>query len=125
MWQRTKTKCSLSCTHQKHTISSRPQKIKISATNKQKKYPRHFCPFMVTREFLAIRGNYSNETDPFFVHRDNSLVTPNQVRAILRKAILNLNLDPKVYNTHSFRIGRASDMLKFGYPIEVSRTMEI
>ena len=40
-----------------------------------------------------------------------------------KKSIKKLNLDCRLYNTHSFRIGRCSDLLKMGVPIEKIKLM--
>ena len=74
---------------------------------------RNFCPFAASREYLALRFNYINDTDPFFVHKDNSPVTPAQVGFILRAALSRIDLDPMTFNTHSFCMGRTSDLIKY------------
>ena len=46
-------------------------------------------------------------------------VNPEHVRTVLREAIKALGLDPLLYDTHSLRIGRASDMFnKFKFSVE-------
>ena len=102
-----------------HDEGSWPQKIKIKAnlsqTNKGKTF---FCPFKLSWEYLKLRGNYFNDTDPFFVFRNNTPVKPTQANHTLKKALKLVNLDSKVYSFHSLRIGRASDMMKAGFAIE-------
>ena len=116
-------------TSKTHGYESRPQKIKIRASEsypcnqfihstKAHRITRFFCPFQISREYLTVRGNYSCDTEPFFVLRDHTPITPNLVRNTLSKMLRNLNLNPKNYNSHSFRIGRTGDMLKLGYSIE-------
>ena len=103
-----------------HGQESRPQKVKITANHiycKKEKQKRFFCPFKKSREYLALRGNYRSETDPFFVHKDNSPVTPAQVRIILKRALKSINLNPELYGFHSLRIGRAGYMISFNYKI--------
>ena len=100
-------------TSKTHGIESRPQGIKISAmgilTN------RHFCPFNAT-------GEYINDDDPFFVFKDKlTPVEPRHVRSILKSALKRLNLNSNLYSLHSFRIGRSTDMVKFGYTVEQVR----
>ena len=64
----------------------RPQKVKISAvSNFRGTNHSYFCPFRASREYLSIRGNYTADTDPFFVFSDNSPVAPEQVRLVLHK----------------------------------------
>ena len=67
---------------------------------------------------MEIRGGYIEEKEAFFIFRDGSNVKSDQVRRTLRKILHRLNLDPKLYDTHSFRIGRALDLLyKFQFSI--------
>ena len=103
-----------------------PQQVKITEevqNNKTAGKFSHFCPFKLTSEFLRIRGGYKNKFEQFFVLQDSSPVTMTMVRTMLKKSIKKLNLDCRLYNTHSFRIGRCSDLLKMGVPIEKIKLM--
>ena len=99
-------------TSKTHGKESFPQKIKIEETKEKDKF---FCPFKLMRDFLAVRGNYIKDSDPFFIYGDGTPVKPEQVRKTLRNILETLNLNPSLYDTHSMRIGRASDMANFGY----------
>ena len=96
-----------------------PQKIKVwaDAMNKNKKL-YDFPPFKILNEYMQMRGGYLHDDEPLFIFQDRSPVTPTHVRRMLRKALNNLGLNPKLYNTHSFRSGRASDLTKFGYTLD-------
>ena len=102
-------------TSKTHGKESRPQKVKITANNDQNsirvKRQRFFCPFQLSREYLAIRSNYSSESDNFFLFHDNSPFKATQVRKTLREVLKSINLDPYLYDCTSFRAGRASDIL--------------
>ena len=106
-----------------HGRESRPEKIKIKAIETGREYNRFFCPFKLMREYMDVRGDYLSENEPFFVFFDRSPVTPSSVRNILKKILKALNLKPELYNTHSFRAGRSTEMLlDFNYPLsEVMR----
>ena len=105
-----------------HGKESKPQAVKIESLNhgnkKNKKSKRTFCPFKAGREYMAIRGNYSHDNEPYFIFSDGSPLKPYQVRSLLRKILINLSLDPHNYSTHSFRIGRATDLMKRGKDLE-------
>ena len=106
-----------------HGKESKPQKIKISEVkrdiDRRSVNQRLFCPFKISREYLSIRGNYKNDNDPFFVFRDQSAVTAQHARNVLRSALKALNLNPHLYNFMSLRSGRATDMfVKYNYTIE-------
>ena len=110
-------------TSKTHGEESEPQQIKITASeNEEQKFKKNFCPFRISREYLAIRGNYADMEDPFFVFSDNLPVKPYHVRKVLRSVLSSIDLNPSMYDTHSFRIGRASDLvLKYGKSLEQVR----
>ena len=108
-----------------HGLESRPQKVKISGITKVSSLQHNartgkadFCLFRISHEYLAIRGNYTNLQDPFFILSDNTLLSLHLARRTLHRTLSNINLDPHLYNLHSFRIGRSRDLLKLGYRVE-------
>ena len=101
-----------------HGKESLPQKIKISDKCHLKMKKRFFCPFSAVRTYLDICGSYISDTEQLFVLTDKSPITADMARNILRKLLINVNLDPAVYSFHSFRIGRAGDLLKAGKSVE-------
>ena len=94
-----------------HGRESRAQSIKITRCDKHRKTKAFFCPFRASREYLALRGNYVNDNDPFFVHSDHSPIQPEQVRRVLKLTLEAVNLPPKCYSFHSIRIGASSDLI--------------
>ena len=113
------------CSSKTHTRAQYLQEIKITA--QEDKYSVYtstkqrgvfFCPFLIVRSYLHLRGNYTNQNENFFIFGDKSVVRLVHVRNILTKCLNNLNLDSCLYGTHSFRIGRCCDLIKEGTPIE-------
>ena len=104
-----------------HDKESKPQQIKISAAEKVsiKKKDRFFCPFLLMRQYMKLRGGYLSDDESFFLYSDKSVIPQNTIRNCLKKIITKLNLNSNVYMFQSLRTGRATDMLKFGYPIEM------
>ena len=106
-------------TSKTHGKESYPQKIKIRALeqydSEQARSRRHFCPFTIVRQFAALRGAFDYDHENFFVFRDGGKLTPEQFRKTLRMAVASLGLDPLMYDTHSYRIGRTVDLAKDGY----------
>ena len=90
-----------------HGKDSKPQKIRIDKTTDQT-----FCPFEETASYINIRPPYRTDEEQFYVSQDYSPMTAAEFRKILKKAISNLNLNPELYDTHSLRIGRATDLQK-------------
>ena len=106
-------------TSKTHDIGSRPQHIRISANTDQfSKANRFFCPFKLSRQYLNLRGYYVSNMDPFFIFRDNKPVKLAHIRKVLKNSLHHLNLNPDLYNCHSSRIGRATDMIKNGEKLE-------
>ena len=97
--------------------SNNPKKITISECEKVGRKRRFFCPFKAIRDFIMIQGCYVSDNENFVL--ENRLpVKPIMVRNLLRKLILHLNLNPKLYDCQSFRIGHAVDLEKFGVSVE-------
>ena len=102
-----------------HDESTYSQEIKIES-NKQanRSTAQNFCPFELTTTYYKIRGDYYTPDDQFFIFKDKSPVTPEKARKVLREMITKLSLDASLYDMQSLRIGRATDMVKFGYTVE-------
>ena len=109
-------------TSKTHDRSNFPQKIKIEAGHLQtgimKKKYNFFCPFKAVRNYLTMRGPYTDINENFFVFTDKSVVSPKHMRDTLRNCLDNLNLDPSVYDTHSMRAGRSVDLRKMNFSVQ-------
>ena len=104
-----------SITHGKESLL---QKIKVMVSEKEKYICKtHFCPFAVIREYMRIRGSYDTNDEQFFIFKHGLPVKPGHLRKILRICLMNLNLDLANYDMHSWRAGRAMDLLKAGFSI--------
>ena len=107
-----------------HGYESGPQKIRISATQLcHKRVSRFFCPVRMVLQYMNIRGNYKNSSDQFFVFADKSPVLPIHLRSTLRCLLDRISLNSDLYDVHSFRIGRTSDLAKYGYSIPQIKAM--
>ena len=102
-----------------------PQTVKICSTqsNNKNNKTNKLCPYSLLREYLKIRKPYKTNHEPFFVFADRSPVTSNAKRIVFKKILQLENFDTEVYNLHSFRIGRACDLLKGGIPVEVIKKL--
>lgn len=70
------------------------------------------CPVKAVTDYLAV----APMSHTAFCHMDAAPVTRQQVTAVLEKCIKRAGLDTSVYKTHSFRIGRATDLAAHGCP---------
>lgn len=86
---------------------SKPTTKPMSVTPRQ-----GLCPVKSFKDYLTARPK---QPEFVFVHRDRSPLTSKYVREVLNKSIQYLGLDCRDYNTHSLRIGRATDMCQAGY----------
>ena len=102
-----------------HAAYMQPQEIKITSNefNKSTKF-RHFCPFNLMRRYMSSRGDYSDGSEQFFIFANGMEVTTQQARQVLKRALLNINVDASQFNFHSFRIGRSTDLFQWGYSVD-------
>ena len=112
-------------TSKMHGEESYPQEIKIMAKEQgsmgRKLIQRNFCPFDLVRHYMHTRRQVTLCTEQFFVFKDKSPISANHARNLLKISISNLGLNPEFYGMHSFRIGRCSDMIKYGATIEEAK----
>ena len=106
-------------TSKTHGRGNIPQEIKISANESTGNRNKFFCPFSAIRNYLNARGrNYKDDNENFFIYRDGSPVNLEATRTFLKECITKLGKNPDAFNFQSFRIGRATDLLRFGFTIE-------
>ena len=98
-----------------HGKESLPQKIKIEATKRN--HNRFFCPFELTRAYLKSRGGYADDSEQFFIFKGKIPVKPWQAGKVMRMALDRLGLDSSLYDFHSYRGGRAGDLMKMQFSI--------
>ena len=77
-----------------------------------------FCPVEKTKEFIKLRPKIKNLNEQFFIFRDGTTLKADQLRRIVRETITDLRLDGNLYDIHSFRIGRATDLEKHNINID-------
>ena len=96
-----------------HNRGDRPQILVIDAV---KNSP--FCPVKIITTFAELRIPYNNDTDQFLVFRDGSNFLTKHFKQVMVKGLKRLGLEPSQYGTHSFRIGRATDLQRAGRGID-------
>ena len=113
-------------TSKTHGVYAKPQKVKITANKLEKsgRYRnRNFCPFAIIGNYVQARGDYLDEDENLFVFGDKSPVKAEHARKILKSAIKAIGLNERLYDIHSMRIGRTSDLIKYGYSVEEVQRM--
>ena len=119
-------------TSKTHGLDKPPQKIKIlgnktvEITNSplvskhsiNKAELGKFCPVEWTKRYIQLRGPVKHIDENLFILSDKSNVRAPMVRQLLREILNDFNLDSALYDTHSFRIGRATDLFKSGVSVE-------
>ena len=71
-----------------------------------------YCPVKLLQKYLALRPSGPG---PVFVSTHGKPITRQQFLGALHSSVRFRSLDPSLYNTHSFRIGRSTDMMVQGY----------
>lgn len=71
------------------------------------------CPVMAFNKFIRVRGK---EPGPLFLDVNNKGLTRSNVAAVLQKCLSTVVAKPSNYNTHSFRIGKITDLASKGTP---------
>ena len=102
-----------------HGKESNTQKIRISSQHDL----GYFCPFKLSRKYQRVRGGYICDDEPYFIFSDHTPVRPANVRCVLQNILQRLKLDKKLYGTHSFRIGRATELFRKGVSLEKIKQM--
>ena len=93
-------------------------KFKNNKTNKSfdvviNKQPNNvWCPVKIISDYVTLRGS---QPGPFFCFANLQNVTRNFFSSRLSKCLLFCGFNPKLYQSHSFRIGGASYLASLGY----------
>ncbi|OCT92862.1 hypothetical protein XELAEV_18015928mg [Xenopus laevis] len=72
----------------------------------------NLCPVKAYESFLAIRPNVDGS---FFIYSDGLPLTKFQLEHVLKRCLQKLNMEPKAYKSHSFRIGAATQASLLGF----------
>ena len=105
-----------------HSIGDRPQSVKLTSTdrgkhrssNKRSK-PVPVCPFDNLQRYINVRPKFKDPMEPFFVFGDRTPIKPEQFHRVLKQIIQISGFDPKYYEVHGLRTGRAQDLLNMGF----------
>ena len=107
-----------------HGHGDSPQKIPITPTSNQgNKNLKFYCPYQMLKTYLIFRPPRLDDREQFLVFQDNSPMTPGNFREWLKDIIHTIGLNKRHYDTHSFRIGRATNLLKENKSIESIKRM--
>jgi site-specific recombinase XerD len=71
------------------------------------------CPVCSLRSYLAVRPDINGQ---FFIHMNGTPVTRYQFSAVLQKSLSRTKFGSEKYKSHSFRIGRATQLASSGLP---------
>ena len=107
-----------------HSVASHPQIIKISSSYQgitKLDHAAKYCPYNTLNKYINIRlqfpiGLKARWEGPLFVFSDGSPICPWHLTLVLKRAFKPCGLDPNLYDTHSQRIGRATDLAKQSVP---------
>ena len=118
-------------TSKTHWKDVKPQTVKIESTKLKSrrgtcgdkrgdvmvnKLP-YTCPFQLLRDFIEMRLPYGSEEEQFFIYRDRTPVKTTTIRSVLKMILKEAGFKEKLYNFHSFRLGRCVDLENLGISI--------
>ena len=99
-----------------HSRADPPQEIKITlrvhSNDRDRKKTKIFRHFKILHSCISCRRDYCTLMEQLFVYSDRTPVTIEAVCKMLKQLIARVNLDSKLFDTHSLRIGKANDMYK-------------
>ena len=110
-----------------HTEGMFPQSIKISSTVKITKRiderQTYYCPFALLQSYLSVRGWLRRQDENFFIFRDHTPVKPQHFRTTLKLILTIVGFDSNQFSVHSFRAGRAVDLLHYGDAVDTIKKL--
>ena len=101
-----------------HSIADRPQRIAITQDEDAEFEKSSFSPVEEIDNYISIQGCRFSDTELFFIDENRCPMQANVLRNELRSILTQIGLKAELYDVHSFRIGRATDLYKKGKPIE-------
>ena len=71
---------------------------------------RQFCPFELLRDYIKVRRarQTKSSTEQFFIFRDRSVVKPEHVRRVLKRALTLAGVNPQLYSCHEHQDRKSS-----------------
>ena len=76
------------------------------------------CPVRALKAFLRMRGGKSG---PIFINKEGQPIKRTHLTNWMKKTLEMAGMPPARYNTHSFRIGRTTQLARDGYSDEIIR----
>ena len=80
-----------------------------------------FCPVKMLKSYYAVRPSLPG---PVFLRSDGTPIHRQMYFDMIKLCTTALGLNPALYNTHSLRIGRATDLAKKECPQKLSNRLE-
>ena len=71
----------------------------------------HICPVIAMQKYFQVRPSFEG---PLFIHSNGSPLSRGQFSAVLSKCIYNCRAYNGLFRSHSFRIGRATQLALMG-----------
>ena len=105
-YKQVKIKKSKICLRFKSYKHSKNNKSKIMVAANDNKL---ICPVKLVKQYSAIRPQ-TGKNDHFFVSDSSQKLSRIQLSNVLKASLENIGINPKPYNTHSLRSGRATQL---------------
>ena len=103
-----------------HSQANKPQKGMILLIKTTSGSTKH-CRYETIMNYINVRSKRkkaTTENESFFIFRDRTPVQPYQLRRVLRRCLRLIGLQDHLYDIHSLRIGRSTDLMKIGICVD-------
>ena len=98
--------------HSDTVRNPRKQKSALPIMTFTKKQVKRFCPVRIMFRYLKVRGPKKGQ---LFLKENGDGVSYYSFNSVMKKCISGVGLPEGSYGTHSFRIGRSTDLHSLGY----------
>ena len=82
-----------------------------------------FCPVFWLARMAKLQHRYRNKRNWVFITNHDTPLAMQEFRREFRNTIRLLGLDPSKFNTHSFRIGGATELFRRGVSVDVIKKL--
>ena len=82
-----------------------------------------YCPFQLLRNYIRMRPLFKDDSEIFFIFRDQSPVYLRHLRNTLKTILTLAGFDHTIYSSHSLQGGHSCDLMKLGFSVETIKKL--
>ena len=108
-------KSEFEITFERYKHSKEPLTLLLKSANQPE-----YCPVKALKNYLSIRGKSDG---PIFFDKTKKTISRNRFAKILKQTLKIAGYNEKHFNTHSFRIGRTTDLALKNVPLSLIKAI--